>query len=205
MRGPGHVLGRDRRCDLRASARSSALERPGRRRRSAAAKLGWIAIARGLVLEDRRTVRVHTNAWVHTFRNGTSDDMSRFGVMHLCGVGRSAEGNQNAQGQDRTHRICSDRTRFRVMRGPRRRNLSRLQDRSNPGDRATCGSPPGSAEFTRPRASGKNIGGGDDFAVMAERGNAAIAVREGILFAADAARQQVDCRYKRIRSSNRNS
>jgi hypothetical protein len=38
------------------------------------------------------------------------------------------------------------------------------------------------------QVGGKNIGGGDDFAVVAERGNVAIAVRDGILFAADAAR-----------------
>ena len=43
----------------------------------------------------------------------------------------------------------------------------------------------------------KNIRGGDDFTVVAERCNAAIAVRDGIVFAADAARQQVDRRYKR--------
>ena len=66
------------------------------RRRSAAAKLGWIVVARGLVLEDRR------KAWVHTLA-GTNGDMSRFGVMHPCGVGRSTEGDQKAEGQNRTH------------------------------------------------------------------------------------------------------
>ena len=72
------------------------------RRRSAAAELGWIVVAGGLVLEDRR------KAWVHTLA-GTNDDMSRFGVMHPCGVGRSTEGDQKAEGQNRTHRICSNR------------------------------------------------------------------------------------------------
>jgi hypothetical protein len=72
------------------------------RRRSAAAKLGWIVVARGLVLEDRR------KAWVHTL-TGTNDDMSRFGMMHPCGVGRSTEGEQKAEGQNTTHRICSNR------------------------------------------------------------------------------------------------
>jgi hypothetical protein len=59
------------------------------RRRSAAAKLGWIVVARGLVLEDRR------KAWLHSLA-GTNDDMSRFGVMHPCGVGRCTEGDQKA-------------------------------------------------------------------------------------------------------------
>jgi hypothetical protein len=72
------------------------------RRRSAAAELGWIVVARGLVLEDRR------KAWVHTLA-GTNGDRSRFGVMHPCGVGRSTEGDQKAEGQNRTHRICSNR------------------------------------------------------------------------------------------------
>jgi len=72
------------------------------RRRSAAAELGWIVVARGLVLEDRWKV------WVHTLA-GTNGDMSRFGVMHPCGVGRSTEGDQKAEGQNRTHRICSNR------------------------------------------------------------------------------------------------
>jgi hypothetical protein len=59
------------------------------RRRSAAAKLGGIIVARGLVLEDRR------KAWVHN-RAGTNDDMSRFGMMYPGGVGRSTEGDQKA-------------------------------------------------------------------------------------------------------------
>ena len=50
----------------------------------------------GLVLEDRR------KAWVHTLA-GTNGDMSRFGVMHPCGVGRSTEGDQKAEGQNTTH------------------------------------------------------------------------------------------------------
>jgi hypothetical protein len=58
-------------------------------RRSGAATLGWIVVARGLVLEDRR------KAWVHTLA-GRNDDMSRFGVMHPCGAGRSTEGDQKA-------------------------------------------------------------------------------------------------------------
>src|SRR5216684_1662235 len=49
------------------------------RRRSAAAELGWIVVARGLVLEDRR------KAWVHTLA-GTNNDMSRFGVMTLAAL-----------------------------------------------------------------------------------------------------------------------
>ena len=53
-------------------------------------------------MEDRR------KAWVHSLA-GTNDDMSRFGVMHPCGVGRSTESDQKAQGQNRTHRICSNR------------------------------------------------------------------------------------------------
>src|SRR5713226_3648033 len=66
-----------------------------------AATLGWIVVARGLVLEDRR------KAWVHTLA-GTTDDMSRFGVMHPCGgVGGSTEGDQKAQSQNRSDHICS--------------------------------------------------------------------------------------------------
>ena len=94
------------------------------RRRSAAAELGWIVVARGLVLEDRR------KAWVHTLA-GTNGDMSRFGVMHPCGVGRSTEGDQKAEGQNTTHLLQSTNPRFYVVRGPHRRNLYRLQDRSN--------------------------------------------------------------------------
>ena len=60
------------------------------------------SLARGLVLEDRR------KAWVHTLA-GTNGDLSRFGVMHPCGDGRSTEGDQKAEGQNRTHRICSSR------------------------------------------------------------------------------------------------
>jgi hypothetical protein len=56
---------------------------------SAAAKFGWIVVARGLVLEDRR------KAWVHTLAV-TNYDMSRFGVMHPCGVSRSTQGDQQA-------------------------------------------------------------------------------------------------------------
>ena len=59
------------------------------RRRSAAAELGWIVVARGLVLEDRR------KAWVNTLA-GTNDDMSRFRVMHRGGIGGSTEGYQKA-------------------------------------------------------------------------------------------------------------
>jgi hypothetical protein len=81
------------------------------RHRSAAAKLGWIVIARGLVLEDRRKARVFTLA-------GANDDMSRFGVMHPCRVGRSTKGDQKAQGQNRTHRICSHRPN-RILNGAR--------------------------------------------------------------------------------------
>jgi len=50
-------------------------------------------------LEDRR------KAWVHTLAR-TNDDMSRFGVMHPCGVGRSTEGDQKAQSQNRSEHIC---------------------------------------------------------------------------------------------------
>jgi hypothetical protein len=94
------------------------------RRRSAPAELGWIVVATGLVLEDRR------KAWVHTLA-GTNGDMSRFGVMHPCAVGRSTESDQKAEGQNRTHLLQSTSPRSSVVRGPRRRNLYRSQDRSN--------------------------------------------------------------------------
>ena len=60
------------------------------RRRSGTAKLGWIVVARGLVLEHRR------KAWVHRL-DGTDNDMPRLGVMHLlCGAGRTAKGDRKA-------------------------------------------------------------------------------------------------------------
>jgi hypothetical protein len=55
--------------------------------RSTAAKLGWIVVTRGLVLEHRRKARVHRLA-------GTNDNMPRFGVMHPCGTGRSTQRDQ---------------------------------------------------------------------------------------------------------------
>ena len=87
------------------------------RRRSGTAKFGRIVVAGGLVLEDRR------KAWVHTLA-GTNDDLSRFGEMHLCGIGRSREGDQKAQGQNTAHRICSNRPtpRSYVIHGPHCRN-----------------------------------------------------------------------------------
>src|SRR5260370_36815793 len=65
-----------------------------------AATLGWIVVARGLVLEDRR------KAWVHRLA-GTSDDMARFGVMHPCGGGRRTAGDQKTQTQTRSDRMWS--------------------------------------------------------------------------------------------------
>ena len=70
------------------------------RRRSGAAKFGGIVVARGLVLEDRWKAWVHTlagtnKAWAHTLA-GTKNDISWFGVMHPCGVGRSTKGDQKA-------------------------------------------------------------------------------------------------------------
>jgi hypothetical protein len=61
----------------------------------------------GVVAIDPHTTRSGV-AWDHSLA-GTNDDMSRFGVMHPCGVGRSTEGDQKAEGQNRTHRICSIR------------------------------------------------------------------------------------------------
>jgi hypothetical protein len=76
-----------------AHARFHSLPRSGCPRtalaRVLAAKLGWIVVARGLVLEDRR------KAWVHTLA-GTDDDMSRLGAMHRRCVSRSTQGDQKA-------------------------------------------------------------------------------------------------------------
>lgn len=69
-----------------------------------AAKLGRIIVARRLVFEDRRKAWVHD--WAGT-KAGMNDDMSRFRVMHPGGIGRSTQGDQKAQGQDKTHCICS--------------------------------------------------------------------------------------------------
>jgi hypothetical protein len=38
------------------------------------------------------------------------DMMARAEVMHRCGVGRSTQGDQKAQGQNGTHFICSQST-----------------------------------------------------------------------------------------------
>jgi hypothetical protein len=89
------------------------------RRRSAPAELGWIVVARGLVLEDRR------KAWVHTLA-GTNGDMSRFGVMHPCGVGRSTGRSKGRRPkQNASHLLQSTKPRSSVVRGPHRRNLYR--------------------------------------------------------------------------------
>jgi len=69
-----------------------------------AAKLGRIIVARRLVFEDRRKAWVHD--WAGT-KAGMNDDMSRFRVMPPCGVGRSTQGDQKTQGQNKTHCICS--------------------------------------------------------------------------------------------------
>ena len=73
---------------------------------------------------------------------GMNVDISRSGVMHLCGAGRRTERDQNGQGQSRTHHICSDQPAsiayviLYVIGGPLRRNPQRFQDRSNRGDDA---------------------------------------------------------------------
>jgi hypothetical protein len=46
---------------------------------------------------------------------GANDDMSRFGVMHRRGVGRSIQGDQQAQGQKGTHRIAPVGNRARTI------------------------------------------------------------------------------------------
>ena len=38
---------------------------------------------------------------------GTNDNMSLLRAMHRCSVSRSTQGNQQAQGQNRTHCFCS--------------------------------------------------------------------------------------------------
>jgi hypothetical protein len=47
------------------------------------------------LIPSARNARTHSAAQVHTLAE-TNDDMSRFGVMHPCGVGRSTEGDQKA-------------------------------------------------------------------------------------------------------------
>jgi hypothetical protein len=85
---------------------------------SATAKLGWIIVAGGLVLKD------WWKAWVH-WLGVTNDDLSRFDVMHLCGVGGSTERDQDAQDQNGTHQISPMEQALRayVMREPQRRNF----------------------------------------------------------------------------------
>jgi hypothetical protein len=57
----------------------------------AAAKLGWIVVARDVVVHGRPS----DETWDHSLAV-TNDDISRFGVMHPCGVGRSTEGDQKS-------------------------------------------------------------------------------------------------------------
>ena len=84
--------------------RLSAFTNGGCAFRSAAAKLGWIVVAGGLVLQDRRKARIDIS-------DGTLDDLPRFGMMHLCGVGSgSTEDDQKNGGQNRTHRTFSNRS-----------------------------------------------------------------------------------------------
>src|SRR4030088_1744558 len=71
--------------------------------KSAAAELGWIVVAGGLVLKHRRKARVH---WLGV----ANDDMSRFGVMDLRRARRSTKADQYAQDQNSTHRNFSNRT-----------------------------------------------------------------------------------------------
>jgi len=122
------------------------------RRRSGAAKLGWIIVGRGSVVVGPQTTRsgvvavdpctTRTDvAWDHSLA-GTNDNMSRFGMMPSCGgVRRSTESDKKAQGEDRTHCIFSKLDTLQsvghvsyVVRGPHRRNLQRLLDCSNRGD-----------------------------------------------------------------------
>ena len=55
-----------------------------------------------VIAENPFTSRGHRHA-------GAIDDIPRFGGMQLRGVGRSTERNQEAEGQNVTHRICSSR------------------------------------------------------------------------------------------------
>jgi hypothetical protein len=77
------------------------------RRRSAAAKLGWIIVGRWVVVVGPQTARngviaidPHATrsgvAWDYSLA-GTNDDMLRFGMMPCCGgVRRSTESDQKA-------------------------------------------------------------------------------------------------------------
>src|SRR5712672_1194719 len=78
---------------------------------------------RGQLRMTRGRCGDHT-AWVHTLA-GTNDDMSRFGVMHPCGVGRSTEGDQKAlrPKQSASHLLQLTDPCSHVVRGPHRRNL----------------------------------------------------------------------------------
>jgi len=80
---------------------------------SATAKLRRIVVGGSLVLENRRKVRVPrlpgiSKSRVHS-QAGTTVEVLRFGVMHLCGVGRRTKGEQQAQDKDKAHRKCSNR------------------------------------------------------------------------------------------------
>ena len=71
----------------------------------AAARLGWIVVARCAFIGDR------PRCSVAPVRNGVlvprmDDDVSR--VPRRCRTGRHTEGDQQAYGQKGTHRICSN-------------------------------------------------------------------------------------------------
>jgi hypothetical protein len=75
-------------------------------------------------------------------------------AMHRCSIGRSAQGDQQACGQKRSHRICSSWIEHGLSadyvwmsdRGPKPR---RLHDRSNWRDLGIA--PLNAASFTKPR------------------------------------------------------
>ena len=99
----------------------------------ATAPLRWIVVAGSVVVPHRRSEETRDRG--HAVANV---DMSRMGVMHPCGVGSSAQGEQKTKGQNKTHRISSNQTRPSrdVVPRPQRGNLGRLRRRSNFRDQA---------------------------------------------------------------------
>ena len=91
---------------------AAAVQMPGKQKRTgvvsgrAAAPLRWIVVARGVVEPERRSDETRDRS--HAVAKA---DMSLFGVMHPCGISGSTQREQKTKGQNKTHRICSNRSR----------------------------------------------------------------------------------------------
>lgn len=97
-----HGLASAAAIDFRGLSQAARLQL--QQRLSGATKFRRVVVSRRIVELDRR----NEEAWRHTLVV-MDDDMSRPGVMCGCGVSRSTQRNQQAQGQRSAHRIYSHR------------------------------------------------------------------------------------------------